>query len=332
MEFLTTLAGALPRGAELTRARWMRAQEELDPAALAAEEDRARRAWLQFQREAGVDFAVDPQVERADLLGAFADAFDGCELVGLARCADNRYARRARVEGPIVRGAPVALPGWRKAVEAAGATDGSGAIRSGAAPRPAVTGPCTLAAWTDDEHYGAFDAVARAFAAAVAEEVRDLVEAGAEDVQLDEPVWTGREDGARAAAGRAALEAAIAPARGKARIWLHAGFGALDADPAALVALPCDVLLLDVAGAGADRLERLGPLPDGKRLAAGVLDGTDPALEDVATVRGRIEELARRLQPDRLWLTPGGGLHALHPDRAKEKIHRLVESVGPGRS
>lgn len=313
MSLKTTSVGSFPKPRALRRARWKHAECEIDDSALREAEDRALAGILELQEAAGLDLWVDGQTDRGDMVSHFAGLLEGLEPGQLVRCHDNRYYRRPRVIGDIERLHPLTVERWRAAQEKA------------ARPVKAIlTGPYTLMSWSFDEHYRDRERCCMAFAEALRGEAEDLQAAGATEIQIDEPAIGSRpEEMALAAGALRQITRALAPAR----VWAHLSYGDFAPVIEAILALPVDGISLEMANSDYAVLEDFPGLPDGRSLAAGVIDVLAPEVESVATVTARIERLLQVVPAERLWLTPDAGLHVLGEEAVRGKLAAMVQAA-----
>jgi 5-methyltetrahydropteroyltriglutamate--homocysteine methyltransferase len=307
----TTSVGSLPRPRALARARWLHAEGELDDAALAETTTDALRAALARQERLGLDLLVDGQLDRGDMVTDFACALDGVERGGLVRCYGNRYYHMPRVTGPIAGRPEVGVRGWRRA--------------RALTERPlkaSVTGPYTLMDWSGDEHYESRRDCCRAFSATIAAEVQALVEAGAEEIQLDEPAFPARR--AEIDWALEAMGATLRAAAGRARTWAHVGYAQAELPWERLREVPADGVVLRVVDADPATLDGIEALAAEKSIVAGVVDAAVDDVEEAEPLRGRVDALLARVASDRLWLAPDGGLRGLDERAAWAKLEALV--------
>ena len=314
MGILTTTTGSFPKPRALKRARYMFREQRIDTAELSLEEDKALAAVIALQERLGLSILTDGEMTREDLVAHYAGCLEGVEKGSLVRCWGNHYVRRPRVTGSIERTASILAGGWKHARQ-----------YTTLPLRAIVTGPYTLMHWSYDEHYPTREACARAFASVVAEEVADLANAGATEIQVDEPAWgVDHEETAWATD----LIGEIGARRGSARLWAHVGFGDPDPNWSALAGLPVDCLMIGLAHQRLESDDGLALIPAGMTLAAGVIDSIDTDVESLDQVRERILQVARHVTGDRLILTTDSGLRGLAPTVVEEKVRRLVEAAG----
>jgi 5-methyltetrahydropteroyltriglutamate--homocysteine methyltransferase len=308
----TTTVGWFPKPVEVRRARWRLAEGEIEASELHTVEARATDAVLTLQEELGLDVLVDGQIDREDTVGFFGQKLEGMEPAGLVRCFGNRYYRKPRIVGNLSRAGTLTVDVWSRAQQAT------------TKPVKAVlTGPYTLMDWSFDEHYGSRGACCRALAEIVRDEAQDLLAAGAQEIQIDEPAISARPDEMDLVAETLGL--VTAPLSGKARTWVHIAYGDLLPVIDRVLTLPVDGLLLEMVSSNYAVLDRLQDLPENKLLGAGVVDVHSAEIESTDTLRARVDRLLQQVSAERLWLIPDSGLRTLSTDVAKAKLQAIVD-------
>jgi 5-methyltetrahydropteroyltriglutamate--homocysteine methyltransferase len=173
------------KGVPRTRASevWRIAPDDLDDAL-----DAATLLAIHDQVRAGVDIVTDGEIRRESYFNHFANALDGVDRQRVGEGV-NRVGGRSLVplvSGPIRRDAPVELA---PAAFLRAATD--------RAVKVTVPGPFTLSQLAQNEFYPDQHSLALAYADAIQEELADLVAAGVDVVQLDEPYLQANASAAR---------------------------------------------------------------------------------------------------------------------------------------
>lgn len=314
MGLKTTTLGWFPKPVDLRRARWRHSEEQLDDAELREVERSATRDVLELQETLGLDLLVEGQMDRSDTVTFFADKLQGMQLAGLVRCFGNRFYRKPIIVGDVVRDQPITVEGWKAAAAIAGKP-----------VKAVLTGPYTLMDWSFDEHYGSREKCCMALAEVIRAEARDLVAAGATEIQFDEQAISARPE--EMALATRALAHVTEPLRGKARSWAHICYGDLLPVIDEVLSLPVDGLLLELSSAGPELLERLASLPERKLLGAGVIDVYSKDVETQATLHSRVQRLLDHVPAERLWLIPDSGLRALTREVATAKLEALVAAA-----
>jgi 5-methyltetrahydropteroyltriglutamate--homocysteine methyltransferase len=306
-------------------------RDELGAADLAEMLDDAVDVAIRDQVEAGIDVISDGEMRRA---GFFTAEFYR-HMTGLRALPPDRrlgpaghdQQHRFEVLEPI--GAPNGLGVVEEFVAARQRTD-----------RPlkvTLPGPYTLSGRLrtgPGEVYAERAAAAEAFVEILRSELRRLVDAGADTIQVDEPSPAIHPE---APADFAALfNAAIEPARGLARLGAHLCFGNYVGRPLAartyrpirdaMVRFDVDELVLEFANREMAEIDLLPELVEaGRDVAAGVVDVKSYHVESAEEVARRIEAiLAAGVPAERLTLVPDCGLSQTARWAARPKLAALV--------
>ncbi len=315
----TTVVGTYPRIGDtpgeqaLRRTIAARDRGEATDADVGSAERDVVKAVLREQADAGIDVVTDGQVSWYDSQSHVAAQLRGIEIGGLVRYFDtNTYYRQPIVTGPVSWHRPILVDEWRFAQDA-----------SPVPVKAVLTGPATLAALALDRHYGKRRALVSALADALGDEVHALVAAGADRIQIDEPILTRHpEDLSLAADG---LER-IAARKGSAELTLATYFGDVARIYRDLLQLPVDVLALDLVQ-GAKTRSAMTKTPTDKALVLGVIDARNTRLEDPKTVAAQVKSLGQVVDLGRAYLAPSNGLEFLPRDRARQKLDVLVRTA-----
>jgi 5-methyltetrahydropteroyltriglutamate--homocysteine methyltransferase len=309
----------LAKGVPRTRAEdvWRIAPDELDEAL-----DAATLLAVHDQVRAGVDIVTDGEIRRESYFNHFATALDG---VDRDRSGDavNRVGTRSAVpvvSGPIRRREPVEL---RAAEFLRGATD--------RATKVTVPGPFTLSQLAQNEHYPDQRSLALAYADAINEELADLVGAGIDVVQLDEPYLQMNAEAARAFAVEA-IDRALAGIGATTVLHTCYGYAAYVADKRG--GYP---FLAELAECAADQLAiefaqpRLDPgvlaAVAAKTIVLGVLDLSTDEAEEPEVVAGRLRAALEVVPAERLIAAPDCGMKYLSRPLAVAKLMAMVQGA-----
>ena len=315
------LAGRFPprvRAKEL----WRVAPEWLDQAM-----DDATLLAIRDQERAGLDIITDGEMRRESYSNRFATALDGVDLdnPGVALDRSGEPNPVPRVTGRIRR---------RHAVE----TRDVAFLRANTDRMIKITvpGPFTMAQQAQNDFYDDEAEMARDYAVAVNEEIRDLFAAGADIVQIDEPYMQARPERARAY-GLDALRTALDGVEGQTALHICFGYAALIHERPEgynflpeLADTPLQQISIETAQADLD-CAILEKLP-GKTIILGVLDLSTHEVETPETVAARIRRALPHVAPERIIVAPDCGLKYLPRDVAYGKMRAMVEGAGIVRS
>ncbi len=326
---LTTVVGSYPQPDWLVDRENLR--RRLPPRVRAREIWRVDERWLEQAQDdatvlairdmerAGIDILTDGEIRRESYSNRLATALEGMDLEkpGTALDRTGHPNPVPRVAGPVRRPRPILV----RDVEF---------LRRHTDRRIKITlpGPFTITQQTQNDHYPDDRSLAMDVAAAVNQEVRDLLAAGADVVQLDEPYLQARPEKARAY-GVAAIDRALEGVEGTTA--LHTCFGYAHVVKTRLTGYPflaelngCRVqqLSLEAAQPRLD-LSILQAIPD-KTIILGVLDLDDMQVETPEAVAGRIRDALRFVPPQRLILAPDCGMKYLPRHVAFAKLQALT--------
>src|SRR6266850_2551145 len=196
----TTIAGSLPKPGWLAKPAMLWAPWSLSGDALAEAKRDAVRLALRTQEAAGIDIVTDGEQSRQHFVHGFLEKIEGIDFnrrVTIGIRADRYKAEVPTVTGPLARRRPVHLDEvrWARA-------------HTERRLKFTIPGPMTIVDTLADEHYRDRRRLALEFARIINEEARELVAAGLDVLQLDEPAFNVYMDDV-AAWGIEALHRAI---------------------------------------------------------------------------------------------------------------------------
>ena len=291
----------------------------VDPAYLEQAQQDATLLAIRAQEDAGLDIITDGEMRRESYSNRFATALDGVDIdnPGTALDRSGHPNPVPRIVGPIRRRHPVEVDDL-KFLRAH--TDRTVKIT--------VPGPFTMAQQAQNDYYPNREAAAFGYAEAVNDEVRDLFEAGADIVQLDEPYLQARPEEARSY-GVAVLNRALQGITGTTAVHVCFGYAAIIHDrPEGYSFLPelaaarCDQVSIETAQSGLDCSVLAGL--DGKTIILGVLDLNDAAVETPAQIADRVRRALPYVPAERLVLAPDCGMKYLPRDSAAGKLAAMA--------
>ena len=307
----------------------MRAPElwRIAPPLLEQAQDDATELAVRAMERAGIDVVTDGEIRRESYSNHFATALDGLDVDRPGRTVgrSGQDVLVPRVVGEIRRTRPVQA---RDVAFLRGITE----LRI----KATVPGPFTMSQQAQDEHYGDPRSVALAYAEAVNEELHDLVAAGADVVQLDEPWLQARPEQAREYAV-AAIDRALQGIKAETELHICHGYAAVVREKAHRYAFLTE---LDASSVGQVSIEAAQPRLDlvvlralpSKRIAVGVLDLNEPAVEAVDVIVDRIHEALDHVDPERLVLAPDCGMKYLPRETAYGKLCAMAQAAAQVRA
>jgi 5-methyltetrahydropteroyltriglutamate--homocysteine methyltransferase len=177
----TTIAGSLPKPAWLAEPERLWAPWRLSPEALVDGQRDAVLAALKDQEAAGIDIVTDGEQSRQHFVHGFLERIEGIDFarrVTIGIRADRYKAEVPTVTGALARRGPIHVDEvrWARA-------------HTDRRLKFTIPGPMTIVDTLADEHYRDRRRLALEFARIINEEARELVAAGLDVLQLDEPAF-----------------------------------------------------------------------------------------------------------------------------------------------
>lgn len=284
-------------------------------------QDDATMLAIRDMERAGLDIITDGEMRRESYSNRFATALEGIDLdnPGLVKTRSGAMTPVPRVVGKIRRTRPVEL------------RDMEFLRRNTDLPaKITLPGPFTMGQQAKNEFYKDDEEMVMDFAAAVNEEARDLVKAGADVIQLDEPWLRNNPEAAKRYAVKA-INRALDGISVSTVVHLCFGYGLVvpgEQKPTAYAFLAelADSKAEQVSIESAQPKLDLGVLRDlsGKKVMLGVINLADLAVETPEQVATRIKRGLEFTTPDKLIPAPDCGMKYLPRDVAFGKLKALV--------
>ncbi|MEC9280250.1 MAG: 5-methyltetrahydropteroyltriglutamate--homocysteine methyltransferase, partial [Chloroflexota bacterium] len=277
---------------------------------------------IRDMERAGVDIISDGEIRRESYSNRFATALEGIDIEKPGKIAGNggNITLVPRVVGTVRRSGPVQVADveflrWN--------TEGRIKVT--------VPGPFTMAQQALNEYYSDTESLAMDYVICVNQEVKELFQAGADVVQLDEPWLRVNPDGAREYAVRV-IDKALEGVVGVTALHLCFGYAAVVSDkPAAYDFLTelarCCVPQISIEAAQPKLdLSVLREFTD-KTIILGVLDLGDAAVEVPGKIAETIREALRYIPSDWLQLAPDCGMKYLPRATTFRKLQAMTSAA-----
>jgi 5-methyltetrahydropteroyltriglutamate--homocysteine methyltransferase len=329
----TTVVGSYPQPDWLVNREMLsktvprtRMQEiwRVDEAFLEKAQDDATVLAIRDMEAAGVDIVSDGEIRRESYSNRFATALEGIDLdnPGQVVARGGRVTEVPRVVSKIRRTRPVETRDMEFLRR-----------HTSRVAKMTLPGPFTMSQQAKNEFYDDVEELVMDLAAAVNEEAHDLVAAGADIIQLDEP-WVRNDP---ELARRYAVKGINRALQGiKVPTIVHLCFGYAAVVPGetkptgySFLAELADCNAAQISIEAAQPKLDLGVLKDlsGKTILLGVLDLGDKKPETADTVAGRIRAGLQYLPPERLVPAPDCGMKYLPRELAFAKLKALADGA-----
>ncbi len=322
--FPTTTIGSFPQTIAVRRARAAHAKGTL---ADADYQDFLRReiaATVRWQEEAGFDVLVHGEFERNDMVQYFGEQLSGFAFTQNAwvQSYGSRYVRPPVIFGDVSRRRPMTVEWWSYAQSL-----------TGKPLKGMLTGPVTILNWSFVRDDVPRSRVCRQIALAIRDEVRDLEEAGARAIQIDEAAL--REGlPLRRAEWPAYLEWAVecfrlasAGAADATQIHTHMCYSEFNDILASIAAMDADVLSIETSRPKMELLDAFRTFDYPNQIGPGVYDIHSPRVPDAGEIFERLSLARERLEDGQLWVNPDCGLKTRRWEEVRPALLNLVAAA-----
>jgi 5-methyltetrahydropteroyltriglutamate--homocysteine methyltransferase len=288
-------------------------------------QDDATIVAIRDMEHAGVDIISDGEIRRESYSNKFSNALSGLDHEKQGKLTLANGGRTVTVavplfSGPVRRLAPVEV---RDVAFLRAQTDRKIKIT--------LPGPFTMSEQSETSHHRDRETLAMELAVAVNEEVKDLFEAGADIVQLDEP-WMQRFPQRAKQYGVKVVNRALEGVTGTTAIHICFGYAAVvpqkPSSYSFLTELEGSAVNQVSIEAAQPRLDLavLRELPS-KVMIVGMLNLGDRNIETPDVVAARIEAALKHLPAQRLAVAPDCGMKYLPREIAFGKLKAMVEGA-----
>lgn len=310
---LTTAVGSFPRPNWLDEIEDMYADEAVSEAVYDDALDDATRAVVTVQERAGLDVVTDGEVRREGMIEYFARFIDNVEQDGDGDGTGWNTGMPTVVD-QVTSDLPWVVDDFQFATSVT--------------ERPikvTVTGPFTLASFSQPQAYDDVAELVSDFAELVADEVARLVDAGVQWIQIDEPGLgiSPHDQLAHESLSRIAEEVPD-----DVRLGVHVCSGNYANLSPAMLSFPVDEIDLEFASEDADdAAEVLADYDGSVDIGFGVVDPQRRTVESVEEIEANIEAALAIVPPGKLTITPDCGLKPVERPIATEKLENMGAAV-----
>jgi 5-methyltetrahydropteroyltriglutamate--homocysteine methyltransferase len=323
----TTVIGSYSLPRWLEHARELGLRHTLSPAEVEEAHDNAVKSAIKDQEAAGVDIITDGELRRETMVNFFSQRIHGFDMSGRMKAVGN-------LDPSIQMADPVVRDKVRRK-EGLGMDAHFTFLKTYASHRTkvCVTGPQMLAKRATNEYYSSDRELILDLASVLNQELKGLVAAGCDFLQIDEPVWVGYpEDMPFLVESFNTLVDGVS-----AKIALHVCYGnyqlkkLFKGDYSELFPAILDThshqISMEFAVNGGAGLDLFKKFRTEKEVVVGVIDVKDETVETPDVVAGRIRQALKFIPAERLYVSPDCGMKFMPRERAFGKLKAMVEGT-----
>ncbi|MFL5907249.1 MAG: 5-methyltetrahydropteroyltriglutamate--homocysteine S-methyltransferase, partial [Solirubrobacterales bacterium] len=322
--FPSTTIGSYPQTNEIRAARKELREGKIQ---LAEYEERMRGEIdrvIDFQEEIGLDVLVHGEPERNDMVQYFGEQMLGYVFTQNAwvQSYGSRYVRPPIIFGDVMRPAPMTVE-WINYAQS----------KTEKPVKGMLTGPVTMLQWSFVRDDQPRSQTCEQLALAIRDEVEDLEKAEVGIIQVDEPaIREGlplRKDRWDEYLGWAVYSFRVATSvvRDDTQIQTHMCYSDFGDIMEHIQAMDADVNLIEAARSRMELLhdwEKTGYTND---IGPGVYDIHSPRVPSVDEMAELLQEAARVLKPEQLWVNPDCGLKTRTWAEVEPSLRNMVQAA-----
>jgi len=263
--------------------------------------------------KAGVDVPTDGEVRRDEMVEFFAERIKGFRFYGPVRVWGTAYYRKPSVVSKIEYGKPMLVDEFNFA-KSVSYTENL---------KVTITGPYTIAEWSYNEYYKNKRDLVFDLAKIINQEIRNLTEAGAKIIQIDEPALHTRKEDVKW--GIDAVNEAIKGIN--AKLIMHICYGDYTIVAPYLNEIKVDQINFALKIYDYKPLELLKKYGYDKEIGAGVIDVHSKRVETPEEVAKDINKVLSYFPVEKVWINPDCGLKLLSRKIAYQKLLSMVEGT-----
>lgn len=322
--FPTTTIGSFPQTTEIRQARQSYKAGKMDEMSY-REQLRKQIAYaIRKQLDLGIDVLVHGEAERTDMVEYFGELLEGFVFTqnGWVQSYGSRCVKPPIIFGDISRSAPMTVE-W--SAYAQSLTDKP--------VKGMLTGPITILCWSfvrDDQ--SRFE-TAKQIALALRDEVSDLVKAGIQVIQIDEPaVREGLP--LRQKDWQAYLQQAVYSFRlasccvaDHVQIHTHMCYAEFNDIIEAVAELDADVITIETSRSDMELLNAFESFNYPNDMGPGVYDIHSPRIPTVEEMVNLMEKAAKAIPLAQLWVNPDCGLKTRDWPETETALKHMVTAA-----
>ncbi len=261
---------------------------------------------------AGVDIIWDGEMRREEMTSYFAEHIEGFTIYGEVRVWGNNYYKKPAIVDELRYKDELAVGDFKYLKS----------ITNKRIKVP-ITGPYTIVDWSFNEYYKNKEEAVYALAEVMNIELKNLVKAGADYIQLDEPAIPTHDDELEIA--KNATE--IVTNGVNAYIGMHMCYGDYRKIYPEILEFKVDQLDFELANKKFADLKIFKEYDFTKDLGFGCIDVHTRRIETKEEVKESIRKAFEIVEPKRVYVDPDCGLKLLPKRIAFEKLKVMVEAT-----
>jgi len=270
------------------------------------------KAVVKEHELAGVDILWDGEMRREEMTSYFAEHIDGFKIYGEVRVWGNNYYKKPAIVDELRYGDELTIQDYKFLRE----------ITENRIKVP-ITGPYTIVDWSFNEFYKSKEDAVYALADVINKELKGLVRAGAEYIQIDDPAISTHPDEIEIA--KNSIE--IATRGVNAYLGIHICYGDYSKIYPDILEFPVNQLDFELANKNFRDIEIFKRYDFTKDIGFGCVDVHTKHVESVEEIQENIRKAFQLVEPKNVYVDPDCGLKLLPSEVAFKKLRNMCHAA-----
>lgn len=319
----TTTIGSFPQTAEIRKSRLAWKKGQIDNATYQQQIKEQIQIAVLEQEQIGLDVLVHGEAERNDMVEYFGQQLAGFVFTqfGWVQSYGSRCVKPPIIVGDISRPMPMTVE-WTAYAQSLTQKPMKGML----------TGPVTILGWSFPREDISRKDIALQLSLALAEEVKDLEQAGITIIQIDEPAF--REGlPLKCSQWQTYLDWAVYSfklccdqVKNTTQIHTHMCYSEFNDIIESIAAMDADVITIETSRSNMELLNAFEDFAYPNEIGPGVYDIHSPNVPTVSWMKQLIHKAAEKIPSDRLWVNPDCGLKTRGWTETRSALGNMVKA------
>lgn len=324
----TTTIGSFPQTDSIRQARRaFKAQDINEQEYTQAIQQEIQQA-IQEQEAIGLDVLVHGEAERNDMVEYFGEQLNGFTFTqfGWVQSYGSRCVKPPIIYGDVSRKQAITVE-WSKYAQSLSEKKVKGML----------TGPTTILAWSFEREDLSAPEIADQIALALRDEVLDLEKNGIDVIQIDEPAFREllplrkSEQPQYLEWSVNAFRLSAAGVTDTTQIHTHMCYSEFNEIINSIAQLDADVITIESSRSDMELLQTFNDFKYPNEIGPGVYDIHSPRIPTKEEVSELIQQAAKHIPVDQLWVNPDCGLKTRNWEQVRPALQNLVEAAEEAR-
>lgn len=320
----TTTIGSFPQTDSIRQARRAFKAQDIDEQQYTQAIQKEIQQAIHEQEAIGLDVLVHGEAERNDMVEYFGEQLNGFAFTqfGWVQSYGSRCVKPPIIYGDVSRKQAITVE-WSKYAQSLSEKKVKGML----------TGPTTILAWSFEREDLPAPQIADQIALALRDEVLDLEKNGIDVIQIDEPAFREllplrkSEQPQYLEWSVNAFRLSAAGVADTTQIHTHMCYSEFNEIIDSIARLDADVITIESSRSDMELLQTFNDFKYPNEIGPGVYDIHSPRIPTKEEVSDLIEQAAKHIPVDQLWVNPDCGLKTRNWDQVRPALKNLVDAA-----